>query len=136
MTLDDLLKTVTIGTDAEAYKAMYELNSSALYEMTKDPHQVIKYSRILRQIQHLVGDDAYSFLFEAGKLRGYVEALEKMNGKQEPKDPIIMPDDEYDTPVLHASCPVCGSGLGHDIDGHKVKHISYCETCGQAIRWN
>lgn len=83
MTLDDLLKTVTIGTDAEAYKAMYELNSSALHEMTKDPHQVIKYSRILRQIRYLVGDDAYSFLFEAGKLCGCVEAFETITKTQE-----------------------------------------------------
>lgn len=83
MTLDDLLKTVTIGTESEAYKAMYELNSSALHEMTKDPHQVIKYSRILRQIQYLVGSDCYSFLFEAGKLCGYVEAFEAITKKQE-----------------------------------------------------
>lgn len=77
MTLDDLLKTVLIGTESEAYKAMYELNTSALHEMTKDPHQVIKYSRILRQIRYLLGNDAYSFLFEVGKLCGYVEAFEK-----------------------------------------------------------
>lgn len=83
MTLDDLLKTVLIGTDAEAYKAMYELNTSALHEMAKDPHQVIKYSRILRQIQYLVGNDCYSFLFEAGKLCGYVEVFEAIAKKQE-----------------------------------------------------
>ena len=83
MALDDLLKTVVVGTENEAYKAMYELNSSALHEMTKDPHQVIQYSRILRQIRYLVGNDSYSFLFEAGKLSGYVEAFEKMDGKRE-----------------------------------------------------
>lgn len=83
MTLDDLLKIVASGTENEAYKAMYELNTSALHEMAKDPHQVIKYSRILRQIQYLVGSDSYSFLFEAGKLCGCVEAFEKMNSKQE-----------------------------------------------------
>lgn len=64
------------------------------------------------------------------------KVFKKMDSKRRPRAPIIMPDEEYDTPVLHASCPVCGSGLGHDIDGRKVKHISYCETCGQAIRWN
>ena len=83
MTLDDLLKTVLIGTESEAYKAMYELNASALHEMTKDPHQVIQYSRILRQIRYLLGDDAYSFLFEAGKLCGCVEAFEAITKKQE-----------------------------------------------------
>lgn len=83
MTLDDLLKIVASGTDVEAYKAMYELNSSALHEMTKDPHQVIKYSRVLRQIRYLVGNDSYSFLFEAGKLCGYVEAFETITKTQE-----------------------------------------------------
>ena len=119
MILDDLLKTAVVRTDAEAYKAMYELNSSALHEMTykamyelnssalyemaKDPHQVIKYSHVLRQIQYLIGSDSYSFLFEAGKLCGYVEAFEKLNGKQKP---IVMPDEEYDAPVVHTSCSV------------------------------
>ena len=83
MTLDDQLKTVLIGTENEAYKAMYELNSSALYEMTKDPHQVVRFSRILRQIRYLVGDDSYSFLFEAGKLCGCVEAFEAITKTQE-----------------------------------------------------
>lgn len=81
MTLDDLLKIVASGTDAEAYKVMYELNTSALHEMTKYPHQVIKYSRILRQIRYLLGNDAYSFLFEAGKLCGCVEAFEAITKK-------------------------------------------------------
>lgn len=85
MTLDDLLKIVASGTETEAYKAMYELNASALHEMTKDPHQVIKYSRILRQIRYLVGNDSYSFLFEAGRLCGYVEAFEKMDGASRDK---------------------------------------------------
>lgn len=83
MTLDDLLKTVLIGTETEAYKAMYELNASALHEMTKDPHQVIKYSRALRQIRHLLGNDSYSFLFEAGRLCGCVEAFETITKTQE-----------------------------------------------------
>lgn len=103
MILDDLLKTVAVGIDAEAYKAMYELNSSALHEMIKDPHQVIKYSRVLRQIQYLVGSDSYSFLFEAGKLCGYVEVFEKLNKKQRP---MVIPDEEYDASVVHTSCPV------------------------------
>ena len=83
MALDDLLKTVAFGTESESYKAMHELNASALHEMTKDPHQVFKYSRILRQIRYLVGDDSYSFLFEAGKLCGCVEAFEAITKTQE-----------------------------------------------------
>lgn len=79
MTLDDFLK---IETECETYKAMCEINSSALREMIKDPHQVIKYSDVLRHILCLVGSDSYSFLFEAGKLCGYVEAFEKMDGRQ------------------------------------------------------
>ena len=64
------------------------------------------------------------------------KTFEKMDSKRRPVSPIIIPDEEYDTPVLHASCPVCGSGLGHDMSDHKANHISYCETCGQAIRWD
>lgn len=74
--LDGLLDIVKNGNESEACKAMYELNSSALHEMAKDPHQVVGYSRILRQIRYLAGNHAYSFIFEAGKLCGYVEAFE------------------------------------------------------------
>ena len=64
------------------------------------------------------------------------KTFEKMDSKRRPVSPIIIPDEEYDIPVLHASCPVCGSGLGHDMSDHKAKCVSYCETCGQAIRWD
>ena len=79
MALDDLLKTVAFGTDSESYKAMHEINASALHEMTKDPHQVVRFSRILRQIRYLVGNDSYSFLFESGRFCGHVEAFEKID---------------------------------------------------------
>lgn len=81
--IDKLLNIVKNGNENEACKAMYELNSSALHEMTKDPHQVIQYSRILRQIRYLAGNHAYSFIFEAGKLCGYVEAFETIAKNEE-----------------------------------------------------
>lgn len=74
--LNELLSKLT-ANGAEAYKIIYEFNASALYEMSKDPHQVVKFSRMLRQVlEHSVGSDAYSAIFEAGKLCGYVEAFE------------------------------------------------------------
>ena len=65
-----------------------------------------------------------------------ITAVCAYKSKRRPVSPIIIPDEEYDIPVIHASCPVCGSGLGHDMSDHKANHISYCETCGQAIRWD
>lgn len=81
--IDRLLDIAKNGNENEAYKAMYELNASALHEMIKDPHQVVQYSRILRQIRYLAGNHAYSFMFEAGKLCGYVEAFETIAKNEE-----------------------------------------------------
>lgn len=54
-----------------------------------------------------------------------------------PIKPIETTDKAWGIPHRQAVCPKCNYYLGHVafLGDYKGKHITYCETCGQAIDW-